>query len=463
MKIDLPKLKLFDTYRRSIVEFQPINEGEVSLYACGPTVYDYAHIGNLRTYIFVDILHRALELFGYSVNHVMNITDVGHLVSDGDTGEDKMEKGARKQNKSAWEIALFFEEKFFDDMKSLNIIKPNIVCRATDHIQEQIGYIEEIEARGYTYSTSDGIYFDSTKLNDYGYLARLDVSGLQAGKRVDTAEKRSTTDFALWKFSGESRRQMEWQSPWGLGFPGWHIECSAMAEKYLGPLFDIHAGGEDHIPVHHSNEIAQCQARHDTRMANYWMHGYFLRLEKEKISKSGRSILLKTLMEKEYPPLAYRYLVLTSHYRNTLNFTWPSLDAAHKALSRLIRLMAAWPEGGTVSKEYQHKFFKCLGNDLNTPQAMAVLWGLVQDNAISEANRKATILCFDQVFGLNLGELPQAESIPPEITLLAEKRQQARYQKDWDESDHLRNVIAKLGYTVEDLSAGFKLTRSGDN
>lgn len=458
MKSNTPKLKLFDTYRRSIVEFKPIHKGEVSLYACGPTVYDYAHIGNLRTYIFVDILHRTLELFGYSVNHVMNITDVGHLVSDGDTGEDKMETDARKQNKSAWEIAIFFEEAFFDDIENLNIKKPNTVSRATDHIQEQIEYIEGIEAFGYTYATSDGVYFDSTRVSNYGYLARLDIKGLQAGKRVDTAEKRTVTDFALWKFSGKSQRQMEWSSPWGVGFPGWHIECSAMAEKYLGPLFDIHVGGEDHIPVHHSNEMAQCQARHNTRMANYWMHGYFLRLDKEKISKSGRSILLKTLADQGYHPLAYRYVVLTSHYRNTLDFTWTSLDAAQKTLMRLFRLMAGWPEAGSVNTDYQYSFNRRLGGDLNTPQALAVLWELVQDNAITGADKKATILYFDQVLGLNLGKLPEVEPIPEEIELLAKNRQQARDRKDWNESDHLRNRIGKLGYTIEDLPGGYRLS-----
>ncbi|TKF30248.1 cysteine--tRNA ligase, partial [Vibrio sp. F13] len=297
-------LQLFNTLNRTLSPFYTIQPRKVGLYACGPTVYDYAHVGNLRTYLFVDVLKRVLQINGYQVNHVMNITDVGHLVSDGDTGEDKMEKGARKQEKSAWDIATFFEDAFFTDLERLNILKPSITCRATDHIQEQISFIQSLEAKGYTYQTSDGIYFDTEKLPDYGKLARLDKEGLEAGIRVDMAEKNHPTDFALWKFTGEQKRQMEWTSPWGNGFPGWHIECSAMAEKYLGETFDIHIGGEDHIPIHHTNEIAQCQAKNGHVQANFWLHGYFLNINNEKISKSGSTLRLESLIDKGYDPLA---------------------------------------------------------------------------------------------------------------------------------------------------------------
>ena len=286
-------LRLYDNYTRTLRPFTPLDPGgEVGLYTCGPTVYDYQHIGNYRTFLFEDVLKRVLEWNGYRVRHVMNVTDVGHLTSDADTGEDKMEKGARRTGKSAWEIAKLYTEDFLADMKRLNLEDPTVLCRATDHIREQIDFIADIEKKGFTYRTSDGIYFDTAKQPDYGHLARLDVKGLEAGKRVDLGEKRSATDFALWKFSpaGE-KRQMEWDSPWGKGFPGWHIECSAMAQKYLGDYFDIHCGGEDHIPVHHTNEIAQTEARVGTRLANFWMHGYFLLSNDAKMAKSAGEFL----------------------------------------------------------------------------------------------------------------------------------------------------------------------------
>jgi cysteinyl-tRNA synthetase len=333
-------LRLYDTYTRTVRDFEPLHPPEVGLYTCGPTVYDYAHIGNLRTYIFEDILRRVLEFNGYKVKHVMNITDVGHLTSDADTGEDKMEKGSRRTGKSAWEIAEFYTQAFQEDMRHLNILDPTIWCRATDHIAEQIEFIQCIEAKGYTYRTSDGIYFDTSKLPDYGYLARLDIEGLQAGQRIDMGEKRSVTDFALWKFSSpDERRQMEWDSPWGRGFPGWHIECSAMSAKYLGAFFDIHCGGEDHISVHHPNEIAQTQACYGTRLANFWMHGYFLQLDSAKMAKSAGGFLrVQTLVDRGYDPLAYRFFCLSAHYRAKLNFNWESLDGAEPLAPRCLRV-----------------------------------------------------------------------------------------------------------------------------
>ncbi len=286
-------LQFYDNYERRLRPFTPLHEGgEVGMYTCGPTVYDYQHIGNFRTFLFEDVLRRVLEWNGYRVRHVMNVTDVGHLTSDADEGEDKMEKGARRTGKSAWEIARIYTDDFLTDLARLNIEDPTILCRATDHIREQIDFIVDIEKKGFTYRTPDGIYFDTAKQPDYGYLARLDVKGLEAGKRVELGAKRHITDFALWKFSPEGeKRQMEWDSPWGKGFPGWHIECSAMAQKYLGDFFDIHCGGEDHISVHHTNEIAQTEARVGTRLANFWMHGYFLLLNDDKMAKSAGEFL----------------------------------------------------------------------------------------------------------------------------------------------------------------------------
>lgn len=453
----LVALKLFDTYRREVVDFYSITPGKVKLYACGPTVYDYAHIGNLRTYLLVDVLTRVLKLNNYEVTHVMNITDVGHLVSDADTGEDKMEKGSRRYNKSAWDIALYFEKRFFDDMDALNIKRPTIVCRATDHIQEQITFIRNIEKNGFTYVTKDGVYFDTGKVENYGFLARLDVKGLQAGARVDLKEKRHVTDFALWKFSAGKARQMEWESPWGKGFPGWHIECSAMADKYLGKEFDIHIGGKDHIPVHHSNEIAQCQAHHGTNMANYWIHGYFLQIDKEKIAKSGKSLLLKQLVEKGFDPLSYRYLVLTAHYRSQLNFTWDSLEAASKALKRLRRMVSEWENGGVVDTSYRRKFIQKVNHDLNLPQALGLMWEMLQSD-ISNKDKKATALYFDTVFGLGLKKSSEVKlPLPPEVITLAELRLKARLNKNWAESDRLRQAIMAQGFTIEDLTEGYRL------
>ncbi|MEZ8037914.1 cysteine--tRNA ligase [Vibrio crassostreae] len=452
-----PTLQLFNTLNRTLSPFYTIQPRKVGLYACGPTVYDYAHVGNLRTYLFVDVLKRVLQINGYQVNHVMNITDVGHLVSDGDTGEDKMEKGARKQEKSAWDIATFFEDAFFTDLERLNILKPSITCRATDHIHEQISFIQSLEAKGYTYQTSDGIYFDTEKLPDYGKLARLDMEGLEAGIRVDMAEKKHPTDFALWKFTGEQKRQMEWTSPWGNGFPGWHIECSAMAEKYLGETFDIHIGGEDHIPIHHTNEIAQCQAKNGHVQANFWLHGYFLNINNEKISKSGSTLRLESLINKGYDPLAYRYLTLTSHYRSQLSFTWEGLNGAQKALRRLRKKITDMPDGGNVDNQFKAEFLARINRDLNMPQALALLWE-VTDSSIEPANKKATLLYFDQVFGLNLDKVEQL-TIPKQVQQLAEQRQRLKEQGRYDEADTIREQIRALGYQVNDSTNQSSVTK----
>lgn len=454
-------LQLYDTYTRSLRDFEPLQPPEVGLYTCGPTVYDYAHIGNLRTYIFEDILRRVLEFNGYPVKHVMNITDVGHLVSDADTGEDKMEKGARRTGKSAWEIAEFYAGAFQEDLRNLNILNPSIWCKATEHIQDQVDFVRCIEDHGYTYRTSDGIYFDTSKLENYGYLGRLDIEGLQAGTRIDMGEKRHATDFALWKFSPrDQKRQMEWDSPWGVGFPGWHIECSTMSAKYLGPFFDIHCGGEDHISVHHTNEIAQTEACYGTRLANFWLHGYFLQLEDARMSKSsGEFLRLQSLIDRGYDPLAYRFFCLGALYRVKLTFAWESLDGAAVALDRLRMAAYEWGEPGSVDQGYADRFKAIVNEDLNMPRAVALTWDLVKSD-LPPATKKATIILFDQVLGLRLAEWePKEEVIPDEIQELVEQRQKARQEKRWKDADALRDQVVQAGFEIEDTPHGPRLKR----
>ncbi len=449
-------LQLYDTYSRSIREFEPIDPPKVGLYTCGPTVYNYAHIGNLRTYIFEDILRRVLSLNGYIVKHVMNITDVGHLVSDGDYGEDRMEKGTRRTGKSAWEIADIYTEAFQQDMQRLNILEPSVWCKATDHIEEQIATVKCIEEKGYTYRTSDGIYFDTAKLPDYGYLGRLDIEGLRAGARVELGEKKNRTDFALWKFSPpDTKRQMEWGSPWGIGFPGWHIECSAMSAKYLGSFFDIHCGGEDHITVHHPNEIAQTQACYGTRLANFWMHGYFLQIDKARMGKSaGNFLRVQSLIDAGYDPLAYRYMCLGAHYRSRLSFSWDTLTSAQTALTRLRTTCYELGEPGIVDEDSMDRFFSEIKEDLNMPRALAVTWNVARSSMPND-RKKSTLLAFDQVLGLGLGNWqPAEEIIPSQVMLMVEKRQQARKSRNWAEADALRNKITEAGYEVTDTPDG---------
>jgi len=454
-------LTLYDTYTRSMREFQPLNPGEAGLYTCGPTVYDYAHIGNLRTYVFEDLLRRVLEFNGYRVKHVMNITDVGHLVSDSDSGEDKMEKGSRRTGKTAWEIAEFYTEAFRQDLARLNIQEPTIWCRATDHIREQIDLIQCIEAKGFTYQTSDGIYFDTAKLPDYGIMARLDIEGLQAGARIEMGEKRNLTDFALWKFSPvDQQRQMEWDSPWGKGFPGWHIECSAMSARYLGSFFDIHCGGEDHIPVHHTNEIAQTEACYGTRLANFWMHGYFLQLDSAKMSKSsGEFLRLQLLIDKGYDPLAYRFFCLSASYRAKLNFNWESLDGSAKALDRLRTAVYELGAPGSVDEDFMDRFSSSINDDLNMPRAVALVWDVLKSD-LPSAVKKATLLEFDRVLGLGLaGWKPKDEEIPAELASLLDARKQARVEKRWKDADAIRDQIFAAGYEILDTPQGQKLKK----
>jgi len=455
------KLRLYDTYTRSTRDFEPLQPGEVGLYACGPTVYNYAHIGNLRTYIFEDVLRRVLTFNGYQVKHVMNITDVGHLVSDADTGEDRMELGSQRTGMTAWEIAAMYTEAFRADMARLNIQEPTIWCKATDHIQDQIETVRCIEAHGYTYRTSDGIYFDTSKLPDYGYLGRLDIEGLQAGSRVELGEKQHSTDFALWKFSPpDQQRQMEWDSPWGKGFPGWHIECSAMSAKYLGPFFDIHCGGEDHITVHHTNEIAQTEACHSTRLANFWVHGYFLQINAARMGKSvGNFLTVQTLIDEGYDPLAYRFVCLGAHYRARLNFGWEALESASTALNRLRAACHSWGTPSEADANFLARFTTEINDDLNMPRALATVWDLVKSD-LSDAVKKATLLKADEVLGLRLAEWEPAEAaIPAEILTLAQQRQEARAARRWQEADALREQVKAAGYEIEDTTQGPRVRR----
>ncbi len=459
-------LKLHNTLTRTTAPFQPLHNMKVGLYTCGPTVYNYAHIGNLRTYIFEDILRRVLQFNGYAVKHVMNITDVGHLTDDADAGEDKMEQGAAREKKSVWDIAQFYTEAFFQDARDLNLLEPTIVCRATDHIQEQIDIILKLQERGFTYQTSDGIYFDTSKLKDYGKLAKLDVPGLAAGSRVNMGEKKHLTDFALWKFSPsthsvrsghESKRLMEWNSPWGVGFPGWHIECSAMSLKYLGDHFDIHCGGIDHIPVHHTNEIAQNEGALGHPTVNYWLHGEFLltnddRMGQNKMSKSkGNFLTLPMLKEKGFDPLAYRYFCLNAHYRSKLNFTFKALTGAQQTLQTLRHQVLTWEQPTEIDTVAMEQFTQAINDDLNMPQALAILWTMARSN-MEPGKKLATILEMDKVLGLHLNQ-PPAE-IPPEVIELVVARETARQAKEWTTADELRQKIAKQGYQVEDTTTG---------
>jgi cysteinyl-tRNA synthetase len=463
-------LKLYNTLSKTKEEFKPIEEGKVGMYCCGPTVYNYAHIGNLRAYFFEDILKRVLLYNGYDVKHVMNITDVGHLVSDADEGEDKMEKGASREGKTVWEIADYYTKAFADDITALNILQPTLWCKATDNIKEQIDMIKCLEEKGFTYITNDGVYFDTSKFKDYGKLAQLDIEGLEEGKRIAFSdEKKNKTDFALWKFSPKDRkRQMEWESPWGTGFPGWHIECSAMSVKYLGKTIDIHCGGIDHVPIHHTNEIAQSEACNGVKFVNYWLHGEFLIEEKGKMAKSaGEFLRLTTLTEKGYSPLDYRYFLLMTHYRKKIKFSFENLDAAKNGFDNLknkISLIYAdntnFESDDFLLKDYKEKFWEAINDDLNVTEAMAVLWDLTKEQIINPADKKKLITDFDRIFGLDLGKIEPAKlefEIPSDIRELAEKRIEAKKNKDFKLADEIRNKISELGYTVVDTKEGYQL------
>lgn len=452
-------LSLFNTLNRQKQEFIPIKKGSVGIYTCGPTVYDYAHIGNLRSFVFEDVLKRVLQYNKYKVKHIMNITDVGHLVSDSDEGEDKMEKGSRRTGKTAWEIADFYTEAFKQDLQNLNILFPNNFCRATDHIKEQLNLIKKLEKKGFTYKIKDGIYFDTSKLSDYGKLANLQNQTLRAGARVEMGEKKNPTDFALWKFSDpKEKRQMEWESPWGAGFPGWHLECSAMSTKYLGETFDIHCGGIDHIPVHHTNEIAQNEGAFGKPMANFWLHNEFLNLKDAKMSKSGENfITLSSLIEKGYNPLAYRYFLLQAHYRKQLIFSFEALDAAQSGLEHLYTAAKNLGKKIKVDPEIENKFLEFINNDLDTSGALAFVWEKIKEKKIDQK----TLLKFDEVFGLKIKEnLKETKTkISDDAEKIKKERDDARKNKDWSKSDELRAKLEKMGYIVKDTKDGTEINK----
>lgn len=452
-------LKLYNTRTRSKDEFNPLVPKQVGLYTCGPTVYNFVHVGNLRTYVFEDILVRVLKYNNFAVNHVMNITDVGHLTDDADQGEDKMEKGSKREGKTAWEIAKYYTHAFLKDMKALNLLEPTTWCKATDHINEQIAMVTQLRETGFAYETSDGIYFDTTRIDDYGKLANLHNQDLQAGARVDMGEKKNPHDFALWKFSkDEENRQMEWNAFNKKGFPGWHIECSAMSVKYLGEQFDIHCGGIDHIPVHHTNEIAQTEAVTGVKAwVNFWLHGEFLLINDDKMAKSGDNfITIQTLLDKGYDPLAYRYFLLQAHYRKQLNFTWEALDAAAAGYKRLRRMVREIPEHAARDPHVREEFVEAINDDLNMPEALAVLFKALKEQTID----LDMVIEFDKVLGLRLHEIDKVEaSLPKEIQELLDLRAAARDNKDWGKSDELRDQMSKLGYVVEDTADGQKVEK----
>lgn len=462
-------ISLWNTATKSQEEFVPLHPPKVGLYCCGPTVYNPATIGNLRSYVFEDVLRRTLEAIGhFQVKHVMNITDVGHLVGDGDEGEDKVEREAAKAGKSAWDIAREYETRFFHDLERLHVLRPTVTPRATEHIEDQIALIRVLEEKGFTYKTSDGIYFDTSKFSAYGTLSGQDLAEKEEGARIGVhPEKRNPTDFALWKLSPVQtgkKRQMEWASPWGVGFPGWHIECSAMSVKELGQPFDIHCGGVDHIPVHHENEIAQSEAATGKPLARFWLHNEFLTVDGHRMGKSeGNAYTLDDLVAKGFDPLAFRLYCLGTHYRSKMNFTWEGLEAAQNALAKLRTMVRALPMVHPPKDAMlPPDVVSALSDDLNTPQALAAMWDLLKSGATPE-EKAADILAMDQVFGLGLEEvIGQPLHIPSEVKDLADQRATARKNKDWAKSDELRDQIKAKGWIVEDTKdGGFDLTSAG--
>ena len=457
------ELYLYNTLTRKKEIFKPIQGKEVGLYTCGPTVYNFAHIGNLRTFIFEDILKRALLYNGYRVKHIMNITDVGHLTGDRDMGEDKMEKGAQREGKTAWEIAEFYTRSFKQDMTHLNILEPTLWCKATDTIPEQIELIKTLEDKGFTYNISDGIYFDTSKFEGYTKLSNQDLEALQEGARVErNPEKRNATDFALWKFSPEGvKRQMEWDSPWGVGFPGWHIECSAMSMKFLGDQLDIHCGGVDHIDVHHTNEIAQSEAATGKKFFNTWMHGAFLIISGgKKMAKSEGNFLTldSTFIQNGIDPLVYRFATYQTHYRKPMEYSEEAVQAARNGLDHLKNQVRSLMSKGmddtaSVNDGYKQKFIKELNDDLNMPRALASVQEALKSD-MDDSEKLATVLDFDRVLGLDLEKVTVSKELPENIQQKIAAREKARAAKNWALSDQLRDEIQALGYVVQDAKDG---------
>jgi cysteinyl-tRNA synthetase len=480
------KLHLYNTASREKELFEPLHE-EVGMYCCGPTVYNYAHIGNLRSYIFEDVVKRLLQSLGYKVKHVMNITDVGHLTSDADTGDDKMEKGAAREGKSVWDIAAFYADVFKRNMRDLNMSEPSLWVKATDHLPQMIEMIRELERKGFTYKTGDGIYFDTGKFPSYGDFARLDIENLQAGSRVDMGDKRRVTDFALWKFSPkDKKRQMEWDSPWGRGFPGWHIECSAMSLAYLPQPIDIHCGGQDHVRVHHTNEIAQAEAATGKPFVKYWLHGEFLIIDKGKMAKSGEGFVTLDSVKKEgIAPLAYRMFCYTAHYRSPLMFSWDGLRAAAQGLANMKKLIASEtqkpsaeaPAGEDAVDRLLGPFWDALCDDCNMPLAMGALWNLLHDKTVPATDKYRAIERADAMLALDLLTPDESQSVTREIdgegvrvrlvagsevdvettqriVALVKERKDARKDKKFARADEIRMQLNEMRIEVKDLPGG---------
>lgn len=467
-------MKVYNTMSRKKEEFKPLSDEAVTIYSCGPTVYSYAHIGNMRTYVFMDILRRALKLNGYNLKHVMNITDVGHLTSDGDEGEDKMEKAAKSQKKTPWEIAAYFTEIFFGDLKKLNIESPELTPKATEHIEQMIDFVKVLCEKGYGYETDDGIYYDISKFSKYGRLSRANLEEQLAGasERVEiNNQKRHPADFAIWK-KAPKEHIMQWESPWGMGYPGWHIECSAMSREYLGDTFDIHTGGVDHIPIHHENEIAQSEALTGKKSVNYWMHSEFLLVDNGKMSKSlGNTYTVSDLEAKGYSPLAYRYFCLNGNYRNKLNFTWEALDAAQVSLNRLYEAAAKHkdaPEGNLpkdMMEELKKDFIEAVSDDLNVPLGLGILWKALRNSEKSKDIYNFALFA-DSVLGLSIEKNAVIKEdsndnadISQEIIELVEKRTEAKKAKDFKTADEIRDKLKEMGITLIDTKEGVKIVK----
>ena len=451
------EIKFYNTLTKTKDKFEPLEENTVRIYSCGPTVYKDATIGNMKSYIFMDTLRRVLKYNGYTIKHAMNITDVGHLVSDGDEGEDKMLKAAREEKKSPLEIAAFYTERFFTDFDRLNIDKPEIICKATDHITDMLEFVKTLIDNGYAYETSTAIYFDVSKLDRYGILSGIDLRNQKAGARVEIdEEKKNPYDFALWIKAPENHI-MKWESPWGLCYPGWHIECSAMSNKYLGEQFDIHTGGIDLVPTHHENEIAQSKGATGKIPAKFWMHCEFLLIDGGKMSKSlGNTYLVQDIIDRGYDPLSYKMLCFTSHYRNKLNFTWEGLENAQNSLTKLKEGYVKHKTGTEIIEnekleEYKTKFLEAIDDDLNMPVAMSVVWDIVK-NPIKSKQLADLLLDFDRVLGINIDKTVEKknEDVPQEILELVEQRKLAKVNKDWTLADEIRNKIQEKGYSIKD-------------
>ena len=453
------KAYLYNTLTRKKEEFKALNDDKVGIYSCGPTVYWNQHIGNMYAFTVWDFLVRILRYLGYEVTWVMNITDVGHMTSDEDAGEDKMEKGAKREGISVWDLAKKYEKQFTDSLKSLNI-KPDKLTRATEHIKEQIELAKKIEDRGFAYKTKTGLVYDTAKFPDYTKFANLKLDEMEAGARVEVdVEKKQPWDFLLW-VTNQPNHIMKWPSPWGEGFPGWHLECTAMSTKYLGETFDIHTGGIEHIGVHHTNEVAQGYGAYGHNTAKFWMHNAWLTLKEGKMSKSlGNVYTVQDLEEMGYDPLAFRYLVLTSHYRKGLVFSLESLQAAQKALKKLRQQVSKMNKGGKIDNKYKEEFIKIISDDVATPEAVALVWKLMKDSQVADDDKRATLEDFDKVLGLEITKQEVETEIPAEVSELNKKREEARVAKNWAESDRLRGEIQKLGYIVEDLKEGSKIKK----